>query len=494
MKYTKVKSKTIQDNTGIVIELPVLLIEKDGHVNPLLPLHRYCMKYKIRSCSWHDNLIYVVTLLLDYIEANHDSFSTPKDLFESFADAIHTGTINEEGYDPSGLYWLPKRTYRVKILLNQLSEFSDWMHKEYGSIPLNPWREATIYEERLRWVALINKNERSFLGHIADLDKMSEIAKRVRNVVERKTPVGEHGGAKLFPEDKIKELLFEGFRKLDKDENILNKYNWRDIAITILMHGGGLRRSECFHLWVHDVFPDPYNSDLAIVRIYHPSDGAAPKDFKLPDGKYISNRKAYLRIKYGLKPRNEYYSSDFRHVGWKNPKMTDIQQNFMQVHWFPKDWGYLFMQVWKMYLAQRIYERIPDTHPYLFVSFKGKQHGEMYSRQSFRQSHEKAIRKIGLTVGKLLGTTPHGHRHAYGQRLSNAKVDPIITQAGLHHKSPESQLVYTEPTIARITEVLSKANTALDNGVQLPMIVDLDAWHKQERKKQKYFIRKGMER
>ena len=37
-----------------------------------------------------------------------------------------------------------------------------------------------------------------------------------------------------------------------------------------------------------------------------------------------------------------------------------------------------------------------------------------------RESHEKAVEKIGLTVGKHYGTTPHGHRHAYGRRLKNA--------------------------------------------------------------------------
>lgn len=74
------------------------------------------------------------------------------------------------------------------------------------------------------------------------------------------------------------------------------------------------------------------------------------------------------------------------------------------------------MQVWKMYMAQRIHEKISDTHPFLFVSFKDKYKGDMYSMQAFRESHAKAVEKIGLTVGKMHGTTEHGHRHAYGQR------------------------------------------------------------------------------
>lgn len=488
MKYTRVQSKTVLDNTGNVIEIPVLLIEKDGEINPLWSLHRYLLKHRTKSISWQNKLIQAVGLLLDFMEANYNCFSDPRDLFESFTDTVYAGTFNEDGNDPSGLYWLPKRTKTARQLLMVLSEFSDWMHKEFGSIPLNPWREATTYEERLNWAALINKSNRSFLGHLSDPDKMADVAKKARNVIQRRIPTGDHGNVKAFPEDKIHDLLWKGFMTSERETNLLKKYNWRDIAITILLHGGGLRESEPFHLWVDDVLPDPFDPQLALIRVYHPIDGMPPKDFKTPDGRFISTREAYLRIKYGLRPRNQMRG--IRHAGWKNPKMSDTQQNYMQVHWFPRAWGYLFMQVWKLYMAQRILEKIPDTHPFLFISFKEEQRGDMYTMASFRDSHERAVLKIGLTVGKMLGTTEHGHRHAYGQRVSQVVGDRRIIQSGLHHKSDESQNVYTEPTIDRVTKELTKASQALDNGQQLPMVVDLDAWFNQERKIQKYWIQR----
>lgn len=40
-------------------------------------------------------------------------------------------------------------------------------------------REATKYEERLNWMALINISHRSFLGHLDSNLKMSETAKRL---------------------------------------------------------------------------------------------------------------------------------------------------------------------------------------------------------------------------------------------------------------------------------------------------------------------------
>lgn len=492
MKHVKILTKTFRDNTGKGIELYSILIEHNGETSLLHPLHEYQLKHHVMSRSWHNKLVQAVELMLDYMDANQNCFSSPKDFFESFAESIYSGTINEDGYDPSGLYWLPKRTKTASNLLSALNQFSDWMVDNYGSKPLNPWREATSYEERLNWMALNNKSNKSFLGHLDSSLKMSETARKARNVMQRKAPSGYKGETKAFPEDKINELLWEGFKITRKknDLSFLESYNWRDIAITILMHGGGIRHSEAYHIWVHDVMPDPYDPQLALVRIYHPIDGVAPKDFKNPsNGRYITNREAYLGIKYQMLPRNKY-ADKRRYAGWKNPKMTDEQQNYMQVHWFPKQWGYLFMQVWKMYMAQRIRENIPNTHPFLFVSFKDKYKGDMYSMQSFKESHAKAVEKIGLTVGKMYGTTEHGHRHAYGQRGRKANLDRLIMKAGLHHRSDESQDVYTEPTIAMVTKELAVASEALDNGMQLPMKVDTEAWFNQEKKLQKKWIQR----
>lgn len=492
MKHVKVLTKIFRDNTGKGIELYSILIEHNGETSILYPLHEYQLKNHMMSRSWHNKLIQAVELMLDYIDANQNCFSSPKDFFECFTESIYSGTINEDGFDPSGLYWLPKKIKTASNLLFQLNQFSDWMVSNYNSKPLNPWRQATSYEERLNWMAINNKSNKSFLGHLDSYLKMSETARKVRNVIQRKPPSGDKYETKSFPEDKIHELLWEGFKITNKkdDLSLLESYNWRDIAITILMHGGGIRHSEAYHIWVNDVMPDPYDPKLALVRIYHPIDGAAPKDIKNPsNGRYITNREAYLDIKYGILPRNKY-SDKRRYAGWKNPKMTDVKQNYMQVHWFPRQWGYLFMQVWKMYMAQRIHEHIPDTHPFLFVSFKDKYKGDMYSMQSFIESHNKAVEKIGLTVGKMYGTTVHGHRHAWGQRGRIANLDRPIMQAGLHHKSEESQDVYTEPTIDMVTKELTKASKALERGIKLPMSIDIESYFNQERKFQKKWYKK----
>ena len=491
MNHAKIKTKIYMDNSGRSIDLPALLLVHEGEAKVFEQLLKYQLKNRNKSRSWHNKLIQVVKLLLDYMNANYDNYISAVKFFDAFTEALYSGTLSEEGFDPSGLYWLPKRTETANILLSELNGFSDWLHKEYGAAQLNPWREATSLEQRMKWMAQINKSHHSFLGHLNDVHDMTETAKQVRNVMNRRTPYSARNGTKAFPEDKILELLFEGFKKTrkTKDLDLIDRYNWRDIAITILMHGGGLRHSEVFHLWVDDVYADPEDRELAVVRIYHPSEGKAPADFKNPtNGKYIRNREAYLLLKYGILPRNKYSGDDKRFAGWKEPRLDNDEDKYMNVYWLTKEWGYIFMFAWKMYLAQRLRENIADTHPFAFVNHHHKYKGEMMPLRTQRESHRNAVEKIGLVVSKNNGTTEHGHRHAYGQRLKNAGVDDRIKQVAMHHKSIESQKVYTEPTIVDITNSLNKATDSLEKDLKLPTKTEVKAWFNEEKQLQKRYM------
>ena len=194
MRHVKVISKTIRDNTGFCNELPTILIEQHGEITPLWTLHEYIIENQAMSNTWRNKLIQAVSLLLDYLDVNQDCFSSPKSFFDSFTNAIYSGTINEDGYDPSGLYWLPKRTKTAHALLVALCEFSDWLYRKYGTVQLNPWREATRYEEKLNWMALINKSEHSFLGHLDSPLNMSEAARKARSIKQRRESSGDYGG------------------------------------------------------------------------------------------------------------------------------------------------------------------------------------------------------------------------------------------------------------------------------------------------------------
>src|SRR5262249_14351604 len=109
---------------------------------------------------------------------------------------------------------------------------------------------------------------------------------------------------------------------------------------------------------------------------------------------------------------------------------------------------------------------------------------------AYQDAHARAVRRIGLVPAKMNGTTEHGHRHAYGQRARRGAVDNIVTQRGMHHKSIESQAVYTEPSISEVTSALERATEALASGQSLPMVLDLEPFVLAERKERSQLLKK----
>jgi integrase len=117
-----------------------------------------------------------------------------------------------------------------------------------------------------------------------------------------------------------------------------------------------------------------------------------------------------------------------------------------------------------MYLAQRIsYGISADKHPFLFVSHHGEYLGEPYTMSSFREALARAVQRIGMGSSKAEGTTEHGHRHAYGQRATRGDLGVSVIQAGMHHASPESQEVYTAPSITHVTQKMAQAAKTLED-------------------------------
>ncbi len=464
MTHTVVRYKVVRDNTGIHEEIPVILTE----FGPLQPLIQYILKHRhVLSESNTDKLVQAVGLLIDYTEANHQAFDNSKDLFGTFVQRLYSGTVGVDGSDPSGLYWDARTPAVVRVLVNHISKFSDWLAQEQGTKQLNPWRQATRAEEQLAWAAWHHQSSRAFLSHIMSVDTAMLKVSQARTVLLKKTPVIDHEPVKFFPADRMQDLLFRGFIVPGKQKSprIEERLNLRDILITMLLHYGGLRMSEPFHLFVHDVTHDETCPNSALVRVFHPSLGQAPADLLDAKGKPVTcDRATYLRDKYGLPPRTEYKSTHTLHAGWKGNAL-DSKQHFMHVHWVPRWAGELFWKLWVFYMAQRA--RLNPDHPYAFVTREGKP----YSIDAFEDAHAKAVKRIGLVPAKALGTTPHGHRHAYGQRLFDLRLDAIFLKKALHHKSLESQTVYTEPDRVKLNRAidaaLARAEKAED-GTALP--------------------------
>lgn len=442
----KVQAQVKTDNTGLMLELPVLLTEH-GVFEPLLDY--IISQSHIKSLPWMNRVVFSCQLLLEYMEANKDLFSSPSLLFQTFVQRLSLGTIGKDGADPSSLYWLPRSASNVNQLLSALNGLTDWLAKERSAQSLNPFEQASSHQERLNYAAWFKRNQYNFLGHIKS-NPLPEVVKQVRKVRGKKDVLKVDGDAISFPEYLFKSFFIDGVGRA-RDPRVAI----RDQLILLLMHGTGVRESDALHLWVDDVFHDPDNSDSVIIRLYHPEDGKAPNHWV--GRKRQSTRAAYLAENYHLVPRNRL--SGTARVGWKT-KVVDHDDNYIQLHWFPSYYGEIFAHLWRQYLLYLL--PLERNYPYAFISFAKPSLGNPLTLNAFNQSYKSAMARVGLVISKPEGRTPHAHRHAYGRRMSNAGINPQLIKKALHHSSLMSQSVYTQPGIRDVTIACERATSKLD--------------------------------
>lgn len=455
MEFVAARARVLSDTTGAVAEIPVLLTSE----GPLFPLVQYLLWRKHeRSVIWMRKVVQDTALLLAYLQKNAEYYPDLESLFHGFIQRLYSGTIGPDGLDPSNLYWKPYNHRTIGNILTRLTDFSSWMADRQGHVSLNPMRAASRYDEFMQMAARASRKNRTFLGHT--WQSISPNSGLARATLARRSPkVNVDDDAIAFPEKHFADLLFHGFvrRGEEGSSDLAKRLQLRDCLITLLMHGAGLRLSECFHLWVTDVQAHPLDASMAVVRIHHPSLGEAPNDWMNERGNPIKgNRAAYLAGKYALKPRTELMNKHF--AGWKDPSLDG--NYFMQAYWFQPELGRWFFKLWNLYLRELV--DVSRFHPYAFIVQNGATAGAIYNIDNYKQAHARAVRRIGLTPAKALGTTPHGHRHAYGRRLMRAKVDARLIKKALHHKSIASQVVYTTPNPTDVSKALDLAAITLD--------------------------------
>lgn len=426
--FVTVKAKVYTDATGVSTELPVLLTPA-GVLGPLLD---YCLhRSHDRSLAWMSKVARSVRMFLEYLQTNPAERDTYR-LFQNFAQRLYTGTFDREtGLDPSGLCWTPRSPQDASHIVTHLTDFFDWLGEmRPEAAHVNPRYAGDAFDRQTDEVAYQHRRSRAFLGHTWAVNAThAESGHRVRG---RRPPRVEKGEPPAFPEERFEELLVKGFCAA-------GRYDYRGMLVTLLLHGAGFRESEPFHLYIADVFPDPINPCQAKVLIHHPIYGAAPADWCDERGRpRKANRAEYLAHRFGLAPRTEMMNS--RHVGWKGG--THDGPYYKQAYWFMPEYGEWFLSIWRCYLEQ--VARVERNHPFAFINLSREPIGAMYALAQYNKAHAAACERIGLTVSKELGTTPHGHRHSYGRRLRRASVDKALIRRFMHHASLESQEVYTQ--------------------------------------------------
>ncbi len=397
--------------------------------NGLLISHlRYLAWYSEKSDSWREKSIYAVRLLIDYIEAAPNIDKATK-LLKSFTEALVTGTINHQSSDdPLKLFWKPRDLTVANTILFHVTHYTDFlsMQEGYDQGRINPFREATSWEERMNWCAYYHKHANVFLNHLSSYSEARKAAARKRLIYTPVQLMISNDKAERFPEDRIETLIHDGFVSRGKPD-------YRSQAITMLLNYGGLRKSEIFHIYTADITIHPNHPDEALVRVYHPIYGRSP------DPKY-KNRAEYLLSETSYKPRNRYRLTERLYSGWKNPLMTS-KDGYFEVIFNPTQKAKEFLSVWVNYLK---YQRVEPNnfHPFAFTN----DHGEPETIKNFQRRHKRAVERIGLECKKEFGTTEHGHRHAYGYRARKLGLSQVELQKAMHHKSPNSCLVYIKPT------------------------------------------------
>lgn len=441
--FVTVKAKVYTDATGVCTELPVLFTPA-GVLEPLLDY--FLFRRYDRSLVWMSKVTRSVRMFLEYLQTNPAERDTYH-LFQNFAQRLYTGTFDRQtGLDPSLLCWSPRSPQDASHIITHLSDFFGWLGEMRPSAAkVNPRYAGGAFDRLTDEAAYQYRRSKAFLGHTwATNAAPAATGYRIRS---KRPPKVEKGEPPAFPEARFEELLGKGFKSA-------GRYDYRGMLITLLLHGAGFRESEPVHLYIPDVFPDPANLRQAKVLIHHPSHGAAPSDWRDERGRpRKGNRAEYLAQQFGLVPRTELMGR--RHAGWKGG--THDAAYYKQAYWFVPEYGEWFLHLWHRYLEQ--VARIERDHPFAFINLQREPVGAIYTLTQYNKAHAAACERIGLTTSKALGTTPHGHRHAYGRRLRNAGIDKALIRRFMHHASIDSQEVYTQ---ANTREAL----TALQAGAQ----------------------------
>jgi site-specific recombinase XerD len=407
--------------------LPALYTDKGLVISHL----RYLAWFNNKSESWRERSIFSLKLLLDYINALPDISSATQAL-KSFTTALVAGTIDYKSLDDeTELFWEPRKIRDANNILFHITHYTDFLalQDNYSSSRVNPFRDASSYEERLNWCAYYHKQANVFLNHLSNHNSARERSQKIRLIGAMPDSKVDTEKAIRFPENYFDKLINIGFQNNNEEPN------YKLQAMTMLMHYGGLRKSEIFHIYVSDITQNPNHQDEALVRVYDPAYGTSP------DPKY-KMRSEYLLGETKFKARNKYRFSERLYSGWKSPLLTS-QKGYFEVVFSPPSKAKEFLSIWVKYLKfQRVEPQANQFHPFAFTN----NHGLPETIKNFQRYHKRAVEKIGLESKKENGTTEHGHRHAYGYRVRQLGLDRIEIQKAMHHKSPLSSLVYTQPS------------------------------------------------
>lgn len=429
------------------------------------PLTEY---FRERNFSIESERAYAhaVSRFMAWVGSKKKEGTFTKDDFNAFLHDLAAGTETQ----PSGglgLWWKPSSSQTVSLIASRVAEFSDWLSSAHGTVAVNPKSRSSSYTESIRSLkSFLSKKRASMMGHAKSAAKAANQSELTREVATPGRKLNLAKSVAAFPEERINDLLWKGFARSGVSElaSPWERWNLRDILITLLCLYGGLRESEPMHLWVSDVFEDTSDPESCRVLVHHPEEGMIECG-KTAEGKdKLLRRKEYLsKHCSGRKPLTQ--ETGRRHAGWKGCLLTERKRKAFHVFWINPEAGRLFKAIWSVYLSHAR-SHTPGV-PWAFLGKDGLPLGS----QAFSDSFKAAVERIGLKASKWEGTTPHGLRHRYGQWLNDLNISTKHGQICMHHANPLSQEVYREAGAEEVQKAL--ADAARMNGA-FPLIMPSD--------------------
>ena len=248
-----------------VIAVQALFTEQGVLISHL----RFIYLNRRKSQSWQERSVFAVELLLKFILYKSNEALSGAALLQAFVDAICFGTLDSNNDDASGLFWRPRSSDDVRFLLSLINRYCDYLDSQHGTeLPkLSPLRKTTYVEEKLLWCAYYKRASNAFLNHLHKPSKFQFSKTRV--IESPASELLEVESVYRFPESKLENFLINGFRRK------LNDSDYASQLIVFLMQFGGLRLSECFHIYISDISIDR-KTGKALVKVFHPSAGKSP--------------------------------------------------------------------------------------------------------------------------------------------------------------------------------------------------------------------------
>lgn len=438
-----------------------LLFYADGTICHDFVRFLRCPLYQGKSGAWQMLHARAITRLWDYQAraTRLDALPSPSttSLVGDFVEALLYGTMQADGSDPSGLYWMPLGWSETHRYLQALIRFANFQAEEGRA--LGPAIATVAPRSGLQlWNSFQNKRAYSLLAHLKDFEGASE--RRTAPPPFARQLLGSRQASRPSPFPKPLEAAFwvNGILKRRRRDVVrgLCPHAVRDALLFWLLLYGGLRKSEPLHLFLGDVAPDPDRG--ATVWLHHPESGHAP-DTTL-------TRSEYLRRTHGLIPRCRLAISDPMFAGWKSVALNESSRprgRYDRVHWITRHAGRFFWGLHTLYVTQIR----PKTarHPYYFVNLSRSAYGRPMTIDALDDAFARALRRLGLVPDASQGLSPHAMRHRYGHALVEGNIEPKAIQLCMHHKHPASHLIYTRPSPQQLTEALQKAYAKIEAGV-----------------------------